>query len=211
MRILVACEYSGRVRDAFIAKGHSAMSCDLLPSETEGEHYHGDVFDLDFGEFDMLIAFPPCTHLSSAGAPSWKQKQKDGRQQEAINFVMKLYNSDCPMIAIENPVGRLSTVWRKPDQIINPFEFGHPYMKKTCLWLRGLPLIKSTEIVTPTHHWCSNSTQGGKLKDGTRKKSALPIRKAWDSAKDRSLTFTGIAQAMASQWGDEQEFKLVSN
>ena len=201
MKILIACEYSGIVRDAFIARGHDAMSCDLLPTDRPGPHYQGDIFDLIFQHWDLIVAFPPCTHLSGAGAPSWKEKQKDGRQAAAIRFVLGIYDHSCKKIAIENPTGILNTKWRKPDQIVNPFQFGDPYKKRTCLWLKGLPLLVETNVVEPTAHWTSNSTRGGLLKDGTRRKSKLPIRKAWCSAKERSKTFQGIADAMAQQWG----------
>ena len=203
LKVLVACEYSGRVRDAFIARGHDATSCDILPTETGGPHYQGDIFDIIDDDWDMILAFPPCTHLSGAGAPSWKQKQADGRQEAAIDFVMKIYNNPCRRIAIENPTGKLNTAWRKPDQIINPFQFGEPFKKRTCLWLKGLPLLQSTNVVEPEYHFTSNSTQGGQLKDGTRRKSKLPIYKAWDSSKERSMTFQGIADAMAQQWSFE--------
>lgn len=201
MKILIACEYSARVRDAFTAKGHDAISCDLLPTEKPGPHYQGDVMDIINDFWDLIIGFPSCQHLSGAGAPSWKQKQADGRQQEAIDFVLKIYNNPCKKIAIENPTGILNTVWRKPDQIINPFQFGEPFKKRTCLWLKGLQTLTATDIIEPEYHYTSNSTQGGLLKDGTRKKSKLPIYKAWDSSKERSKTFQGIANAMAEQWG----------
>jgi hypothetical protein len=201
MRVLVACEYSGRVRDAFRKLGHDAMSCDLLPSDSPGPHYQGDIFNLDLSSFDLMVSFPPCTDLSAAGAPSWNIKQADGRQQRSIDFVYKLRDCGCKKIAIENPTGILNTVWRKPCQIINPFQFGEPFKKRTCLWLDGLPTLQSTNLVEPKYHYTSNSTRGGKLKDGSRKKSILPIFKPWDSAKDRSLTFQGIADAMANQWG----------
>lgn len=200
LKVLVACEYSGRVRDALTALGHDATSCDILPTDTEGQHYQGDVFDIIDDDWDIILAFPPCTHLSAAGAPSWKEKQEDGRQQAAIDFVMKIYNNKCPKIAIENPTGRLNSYWRKPDQIINPFQFGEPFKKRTCLWLKGLPALVPTDVIEPKYHFTSNSTRGGLLKDGTRKKSKLPIRKAWDSPKERSMTFKGIAGAMAEQW-----------
>lgn len=167
MRILIACEYSGIVRDAFLAKGHKAISCDILPTDSKGPHYEGDLFDILDSNWDMIIAFPPCTHLSAAGAPSWKQKQADGRQQEAFEFVNKIYNSNCNKIAIENPTGILSTLLRKPDQIINPFQFGEPFKKRTCPWLKNLPPLLPTNIVEPKYHYTSNSTQGGLLKDGT--------------------------------------------
>jgi len=203
MRILVACEESQAVTIELRKLGHEAFSCDLLECSGGHPEWHwlGDVSLVLEENWDMIIAFPPCTHLSAAGAPSWKQKQADGRQQAAIDFVMKIYNSNCEKIAIENPTGKLNTAWKKPDQIINPFQFGDPYKKRTCLWLKGLPLLVETDVVEPEFHWTSNSTRGGLLKDGTRKKSKLPIRKAWCSAKDRSKTFHGIAKAMAEQWG----------
>lgn len=198
--ILIGCEQSGRVRDAFTKRGHSAVSCDFEQSDTDGEHYQGNIFDIINENWDLIIAFPPCTHLSAAGAPSWKIKQADGRQQEAIDFVLRIWNNKCPKIAIENPTGILSTVWQKPTQIINPFQFGEPFRKRTCLWLKNLPVLTPTKIVEPEFHYTSNSYHGGKLKDGTRRKSKLPIFKAWDSAKERSKTFFGIAEAMAEQW-----------
>lgn len=203
MKILLACEESQAVCIEFRKLGHEAFSCDT--QECSGGHPEWHILDdvlnwLD-DDWDMIIAFPPCTHLSVAGAPSWKQKQVDGRQQKAIDFVYKIRNADCNLIAIENPVGKLNTSWRKPNQIINPFQFGEPFKKRTCLWLKGLPILKPTNIVEPKYHYTSNSTQGGMLKDGTRRKSKLPIFKAWDSAKDRSKTFPGIAKAMADQWG----------
>lgn len=202
MNILIACEYSGIVRDAFTKKGHFAVSCDLLPTEIAGPHHLGDIKEIMYRQrWDMIIAFPPCTHLSAAGAPSWKQKQLDGRQQQAIDFFMLFVNNSCERISIENPTGIMSRIYRKPDQIINPFQFGEPFKKRTCLWLKGLPLLIPTNIVKAEYHFTSNSTQGGLLKNGTRKKSELPIFKAWDSAKERSKTFKGIANAMANQWG----------
>lgn len=200
MKILIACEYSGTVRDAFAAYGHDATSCDLLPSEKPGKHYQGDVFDIINENWDIILAFPPCTHLSGAGAPSWKQKQKDGRQQQAFDFVVKIWENKCERISIENPTGFLNTNWRKPDQIINPYQFGDPFKKRTCLWLKNLPLLVHTNVVPPEYHYTSNSTRGGLLKDGTRKKSKLPIRKAWDNSMERSKSFQGIAEAMAAQW-----------
>lgn len=202
MNVLIVCEYSGIVREAFTKKGHYAVSCDLLPTEIPGPHHFGDIKEIIYRQrWDMIIAFPPCTHLSASGAPSWKQKQLDGRQQDAIDFFMIFVNNTCDKISIENPTGIMSKQYRKPDQIINPFQFGEPFKKRTCLWLKGLPLLKPTNIVEPKHHFTSNSTQGGILKDGTRKKSKLPIFKAWDNSKERSKTFQGIADAMAEQWG----------
>jgi len=203
MKILVACEESQAVTIELRKLGHEAYSNDII--ECSGGHPEWHIQEdcltvICREKWDMIIAFPPCTHLSSAGAPSWREKQEDGRQQEAIDFVMSIANADCDLIAIENPTGKLNTSWRKPDQIINPYQFGDPYKKRTCLWLKGLPALLDTDVVEPIAHWTSNSTRGGRLKDGTRKKSKLPIRKAWCSAKERSKTFPGIAKAMAEQW-----------
>lgn len=202
MKILIACEESQTVLEQVLKLGHEgSMSCDLLVGAKGLPHYQGNVFDIIDKDWDMIIAFPPCTHLSGAGAPSWKLKQADGRQQKAFDFVTTIYNNKCSRICIENPTGYLNTHWRKPDQIINPFQFGDPFKKRTCLWLKGLPLLKYTEIVEPMFHYTSNSTRGGLLKDGTRRRSKLPIRKAWDNSNERSKSFTGIAKAMAKQWG----------
>lgn len=200
-KVLIGCEESQAVCKAFRARGIEAYSCDLQPCSGGHPEWHlqGDVLSIVMC-WDLIIAFPPCTHLSGAGAPSWKEKQKDGRQQQAIEFVKRIWDLPAKMIAIENPTGKLNTAWRKPDQIINPFQFGDPYKKRTCLWLKNLPPLKPTNVVEPEFHFCSNSTRGGKLKNGTRKKSKLPIRKAWDNSTERSKTFPGIANAMAEQW-----------
>ena len=202
MKVLIACEYSGIVRDAFIAKGHHAVSCDLLPTERPGPHYVGDVMDIIHRGWDMMIAHPPCTHLSVAGAQYWPDKQKDGRQENAIDFFMSLANASIQLIAIENPVGIMNSAYRKPDQIIHPHFFGDPFRKKTCLWLLGLPLLEATNMIYPTHSWCSSSLYGG-----GRKRSTLPIYKAFNTGKERSKTFQGIANAMADQWGDEEHLQ----
>lgn len=196
MKVLVACEFSGIVRDAFIAKGHDAWSVDLEPSERPGPHIQGDVLEILNEGWDLMIAFPPCTHLSAAGAQYWPEKKADGRQGDAIKFVRKLFAAPIKRKAIENPVGILSTVWRKPDQICNPFQFGDPFKKKTCFWLEKLQKLKPTQEVEPRYHWTSSSVRGG-----GRKKSPLPVFKAWNSSKDRSRTFPGISLAMAEQWG----------
>jgi len=184
MKILIACEYSGIVRDAFIAKGHTAISCDILPSESDkGEHYQGDVNDILMAGWDMIIAFPPCTHLAVSGARWFPEKQKDYRQQKAIVFFLQLALAPVKKIAVENPIGIMSTIWRKPDQIIQPWQFGHGETKATCLWLKGLPKLYPTDIV-----------------DGRENRiHRMPPSK--DRAKLRSKTFKGIAEAMASQWG----------
>ena len=183
MKVLVACEYSGTVRDAFIARGHDAISCDLLSSDRPGPHYRGDVFDIIGNGYDLMIAHPPCTHLAVSGARHFAAKRADGRQQEAIDFFMRLAQVDIPRIAVENPVCIMSTIWRKPDQIIQPYMFGDPYMKTTCLWLKGLVKLTPTNVVEKREQKCWKEPPGP------------------DRWKNRSRTYPGIAQAMALQWG----------
>ena len=185
MRVLIACEFSGRVRDAFIAKGHDAMSCDLLPSETPGPHYQGDVLNILDDGWDLMIAHPPCTHLSVSGAKWFAEKRADGRQQKAVVFFMELANANIPKIAVENPISIMSTAWRKPDQIIQPWMFGHGETKATCLWLKELPKLQPTNIV-----------QG-------REQRLHRLPPSPDRWKLRSVTFQGIADAMAEQWGEQ--------
>lgn len=196
MKILVACEFSGTVRDAFIRKGHKAVSCDLRPSDSaEGPHIQADALTTArSGTWDLIIAHPPCTDLASSGAQYWPAKKADGRQQAAIAFFLAFMNLPCQRIAIENPVGIIGTCYRKADQIVQPWMFGEPFNKKTCFWLKGLPLLLPTKIVEPTHNWGSNS-----FRSGSRKLSALPSMH-WGE-KERSKTFLGIANAMATQWG----------
>jgi hypothetical protein len=196
VKILIACEFSGIVRDAFIKKGHDAISCDLLKSETKGPHYTGDIRDIIDDHWDMMVAFPPCTHLAVSGAAWFEQKRKDGRQQQGIDFFMALANANIPKIAIENPVGIMSTEWRKPDQIIQPFWFGDSFKKKTCLWLKNLPLLKTTNIVDEGEQikYASGKSMPKWYADAYR----LPPK---ERAKIRSKTFPGIANAMADQWG----------
>ena len=185
MRVLIACEFSGTVREAFNAAGHSAASCDLLPSGLPGEHYQDDIFHVlarDGWRWDLMIAFPPCTHLAASGARWWADKQQE--QSEAIEFVTALAAAPVERIAIENPIGKLSTAWRKPDQIVQPWQFGHGETKATCLWLKGLPKLQSTEIVEGRHG---------------RVWREPPSPDRW---KKRSLTYPGIAAAMATQWGN---------
>lgn len=195
MKVLVACEYSGVVREAFNKRGHDAWSCDLLPSEKEGNHIIGDVEYLlaTRNEWDLMIAFPPCTHLAVSGARYFKKKIASGVQGKAKSFFMWLANQhQIPRIAIENPVGIMSTYWRKPDQIIQPYWFGNPESKKTCLWLKNLPLLKPTNILTaPECGFWNNQTPSGQNKLGPSD----------DRAKIRSKTYQGIADAMAEQWG----------
>jgi len=215
MRVLIACEFSGVVRDAFIGKGHDAMSCDLLPTESQGAHYQGDVFDIINDGWDLMIAHPPCTYLTCSaewayGDGPYHQRLKVGTlagverraaREEAIEFVMRLYNSGIPKVAIENPVGVLSSRWRKPDQIIQPYEYGCDGSKKTCLWLRGLPLLKPTKLHQPR----LVTTNGGKryvFRWGNQTDSGQnnePPSK--NQSKNRSVTWKGVADAMAEQWG----------
>lgn len=193
MRVLVACEYSGRVRDAFLARGHDAMSCDLLPTDSHGPHYRGDVFDIIEDGWDLLVAFPPCTHLSSSGARWWPAKVADGRQQAALDFVRRLMDAPVERIAIENPVGKISTAIRPPDQIVQPWWFGDPHRKTTCLWLKNLPPLEKTNVVSEGEFHVTKS--------GRKLPSWYNLPPSPDRAKKRSLTFPGLAAAMAAQWG----------
>jgi len=183
MKVLVACEYSGKVRDAFIAKGHDAMSCDLLPTDVDGPHYQGDVRDVLDYPWDLMIAHPPCTDLSVSGARHFAAKRMDGRQQASVSFFMMLAKTDIPRFAIENPVCIMSSLWRKPNQIVQPWQYGHGETKATCLWLKGLPELAPTNIVEGRS-------------DRIHKMPPSPDR--W---KLRSATYQGIADAMADQWG----------
>jgi hypothetical protein len=196
VKVLIACEYSGAVRDAFIRMGHEAMSCDLLPTDVLGPHYQGDVRDIISDGWDLMIAHPPCTYLCSSGL-HWN-KRVEGRQQlteEALDFVRYLLEAPIPRIALENPVGCISTRIRKPSQTIQPWQFGHDASKATCLWLKGLPLLIPTKFVEPRivngkKRW-GNQTDGGQNK-------LPPSADRW---KIRSETYAGIAEAMAFQWG----------
>lgn len=192
MRVLVACEFSGRVRDAFARGGHDAMSADLLPSEAPGPHYQGDVRDLLGDGWDLMIAFPPCTYLSRAGAMWWHLPGRSELTEQAVRFVRELYDAPIPRVAIENPVGRLNQLWRYPDQIVEPWMFGEPYRKKTCLWLKALPPLLVTVISTGRECWVN----GGSFKRVSR----LPRGGVANTPRDRSRTFTGLAAAMAHQW-----------
>lgn len=183
LKVLVACEYSGRVRDAFTRLGHFAMSCDLLPSDAPGLHYQGDVFDVINQGWDIMIAHPPCTHLAVSGARHFPAKRASGVQQEALEFVRRLLDAPISKIALENPISIISSQIRKPDQIIQPWQFGHGETKATCLWLKNLPKLIPTNIVDGRD-------------DRIHKMPPSPDR--W---KLRSTTYQGIADAMASQWG----------
>jgi len=184
LKILIACEYSGRVRNAFHAKGHEVLSCDLLPSEDDSPyHYQGDIRELLPLQWDMMIAHPPCTHLSVSGARHFAAKRASGVQQEALAFVGMLMNINIPRICIENPVSIISSHFRKPEQIIQPWMFGHGETKATCLWLKGLPKLVPTNIVEGREALVHKMPPG-------------PNR--W---KERSRTYMGVAEAMAEQWG----------
>jgi site-specific DNA-cytosine methylase len=192
MRVLVACEYSGTVRDSFIRAGHYAASCDLLPSESPlGDHYQCNVLDILDHDWDLMIAHPPCTHLAVSGARWFKDKQQE--QLEALEFVRQLLAAPIPRIALENPVSIISSHIRKPDQIIQPYQFGHEATKTTCLWLKDLPPLIPTKVVSKGDR---HVTKSGK---------SLPtwynLPPSADRWKIRSATFKGIAEAMASQWG----------
>lgn len=197
MRVLVACEYSGAVRDAFRARGHDAMSCDLLPTDVDGPHYQGDVFDVIGDGWDLMIAHPPCTYLSSSGL-HWngRVEGRAAKTEDALAFVRALLDAPIPRIAVENPVGCIGTRIRKADQTIQPHQFGDDASKATCLWLKGLPLLKPTahvpgRMVNGKPRW-ANQTDSGQNR-------LAPSADRW---KLRSATFSGIAAAMADQWGD---------
>jgi hypothetical protein len=182
MRILIACEYSGRVRDAFIAQGHDALSCDLLPTEAPGPHYQGPVENILNDGWDLMIAHPPCTHLAVSGSRHFPEKIADGRQQAALDFVRLLMDAPIDRWAIENPISVISSVIRAPDQIIQPWEYGHGEVKATCLWLKNLPKLRPTNCV-----------------DG--RESKILKMSGPDRWKDRSRTYQGVADAMGAQWG----------
>lgn len=195
MNILIACEYSGTVRDAFIRRGHNAVSCDLLPSESDfGPHIQGDVLPLLEQDWDLVVAFPSCTDLCSSGAAHFAAKRADGRQAAAIEFFMAFVRCPALRLAIENPIGVMSSEWRKPDQIIQPYWFGDPVQKSTCLWLSFLsPLVRTVWDCSPVFY----IDRSGKKRQRFFDASPSPTR-----GKDRSKMFQGIAEAMATQWGE---------
>lgn len=184
MKVLIACEYSGVFRDAFIAEGHDAMSCDLLPTESPGPHYQGDLFDVIDYPWDLAIFHPECTHLAVSASRHFEAKRMDGRQQAAVSFFMRIVrrSEHIPMTAIENPVCIMSSMYRKPDQIIQPWQFGHGETKATCLWLKGLKPLVPTDIVEGRE---------------ARIHRMPPSPDRW---KERSRSYTGIAKAAAEQW-----------
>ena len=188
MKVLVACEYSGRVRDAFIAQGHNAISCDLLPTESDGPHYQGDVTDILNDGFDLMVAHPPCTHLAVSGSRHFWRKEKE--QKEALDFVRLLMNAPIKRWCIENPVSVISSFIRPPDQIIQPWQYGHGEVKSTCFWLKNLPKLKATNIV----------------KGREPKVHMMPPGP--DRWKERSRTYLGVAEAMALQWNEDSPVQL---
>lgn len=196
MKVLIACEYSGRVRDAFIKNGHDAMSCDLLPTDALGPHYQGDVFDIINDGWDLMIAHPPCTYLCSSGL-HWNNKRPEraAQTEDALAFVKALLDAPIERIALENPIGCISTRIRKPDQTIQPWQFGEDASKATCLWLKNLPLLTATNIVQAR-------IVDGKKRYGNQTDSGQnKLPPSADRWKIRSETYLGIAQAMADQWG----------
>lgn len=220
MKILVACEESQTVTKEFRTLGHEAYSCDIVPCSGGHPEWHlqQDVSPLLEQNWDMIVAFPPCTHLAVSGAAHFKKKQADGRQQEGIDFFMKFTNLKCAKVAIENPIGIMSGLYRKPDQIIQPYFFGDTYQKSTCLWLKGLPCLEhraqpdlfSDEV---THVEPGEFKEWVDKKTGKKKRQPKWFADAWhlkkeERAKVRSTTFPGIAKAMANQWGN---IKLKEN
>jgi site-specific DNA-cytosine methylase len=181
MKVLIACEFSGTVREAFAARGHDAWSCDLLPTEIPGQHYQCDVRDILCAGWDLMIAHPPCTHLAVSGARWFKDKVE--QQADALDFVRLLFDAPISHIALENPISVISSKIKKPDQIIQPWMFGHGETKATCLWLKGLPKLRPTEVVSGREN---------------RIHKMSPSENRW---RERSKTYTGIAKAMAEQWG----------
>jgi len=190
MKVLIACEYSGVVRDAFLANGHDAWSCDLLPTESPGPHIQGDVLQILDQGWDLMIAHPPCTHLAASGARWFKNKETE--QKEALDFVRLLLDAPISKIALENPISVISSKIRQPDQIVHPWMFGHEISKSTCLWLKNLPLLVPTNIV------------GKGKKHITKSGKSIPewynLPETKDRWKKRSKTFEGFAKAMADQW-----------
>ena len=194
MKVLVACEFSGVVREAFRAKGHDAWSCDILPPEDDSPyHIHGDVMLYLKEDWDLMIAHPPCTHLAVSGARWFKDKQEE--QAEALDFVRRLMNAPIERIAIENPVSVISTKIRKPDQIVQPWMFGDPFTKTTCLWLKNLPLLQPTNVVDKGERHVTKS--------GRSLPKWYNLPPSEDRAKIRSRTFEGFAKAMAEQWSKD--------
>lgn len=205
MKVLVACEYSGIVRDAFAKRGHDAWSCDILATESKGNHIQGDVLGILDQGWDLMIAHPPCTHLTVTGARWFTEGRKDYQlQRDGIAFVQKLMDAPIDKIAIENPRSVISSYIRPADQLINPFQFGHPVSKATCLWLKNLPRLMPTKNVEPDYVYHKS---GNRMSKWHYETSLLPSKNG-ERGKARSKFFQGIADAMAEQWGHD-EFQLV--
>jgi hypothetical protein len=195
MRVLIGCEESGEVRDAFLRAGHEAMSCDLAPTRKPGPHYQGDVRDVLHYPWDLFIFHAPCTHICVSGAKHFAAKRIDGRQQSGVSFFMELWRhgqQHIPMMAAEQPIGVLSSLFRKPDQVIQPWMFGHGETKATCLWLHNLPPLKATQIVEGREARIHRMAPGP------------------DRARERSATYRGIAEAMAAQWGRQSQMEIAA-
>ena len=199
MKILIACEYSGQIRDSFARFGHDVISCDFLPTEREGNHYQGDVRDILYSQkWDLMVAHPSCTHLATSGARHFWRKEKE--QKEALDFVRLLMNAPIPRWAIENPISVISSRIRPPDQIIQPYEYGDSFQKSTCLWLKNLPRLKPTKIVDRGEFYVAPS--GKKL-------PAWYAKHGKGKGKERSMSFPGIAKAIGEQWGDESRLPEI--
>lgn len=201
MKVLIACEYSGVIREAFKAQGHDAWSCDILPTEIPGNHYQGDVREILDKDWDLMIAHPPCQYLSTSGNRWMKERpERQKHRDEALNFVRLLMDASIPMIAIENPISVISTQIRKPDQIIQPYMFGHNARKTTCLWLKNLPKLVPTNIV--------DSGEFHFTKSGRKLPKWYNLPPGPERSKIRSKTFEGIATAMADQWSKVKQYPL---
>ena len=199
MKILIACEYSGQIRDSFARFGHDVISCDFLPTEREGNHHQGDVRDILYSQkWDLMVAHPSCTHLATSGARHFWRKEKE--QKEALDFVRLLMNAPIPRWAIENPISVISSRIRPPDQIIQPYEYGDSFQKSTCLWLKNLPKLRPTKIVDRGEFYVSPS--GKKL-------PAWYAKHGKGKGKERSMSFPGIAKAIGEQWGDESRLPEI--
>ena len=202
IRILIACEESDEVRGRFEAMGFDAWSCDLQPNRNpKAKHYQQDLFEvINFG-WDAMIAFPPCTHLAVSGARHFKVKQEDGRQKEGIDFFMKVINAPIKHIAVENPIGIMSSVYRKPDQIIQPYYFGDSVTKSTCLWLKNLPKLYHNKYINLFDNNISHTDKGEIITFKSGKRMHSFFANSYGDSKTRSKTFPGIAKAMSEQWG----------
>jgi hypothetical protein len=221
MKVLIACEFSGIVRDAFAARGHDAWSCDLEPSERPGQHIQGEVEQILDDGWDMMIAHPPCTYLSYAGTAHWTKPGRAEKRAEAMKFFIDLYDADVPKVCIENPFGWPCQAFRKPSQIVNPFDFGESVRKRTCLWLRGLPILTRGDELWPRNQFpveppepcyvgvrkatgkpkARYDTDVGTVGHGRKWHWTESISPTKDRKRERSRTFRSIAEAMAEQWG----------